>query len=226
MPSRTAASARKRTDEPRTPKLPAALADASESAGGVLTADVYQGLAFQRADLSGASGEGVDITGCRFSASTLAAGRLRRTDLTDVEVSGCDLSNVEAAASRMTRVTLTGCKITGFSWSDGGLTDVLIDNCRGDDTGFRFSAFHRVTIRDTTLRDATFQNADLRGVRFVRCELTGVQFSGANLTGTRFEGCTLTGIGGITALKGAVVPAADLPGLAEELAAALGIVTE
>jgi uncharacterized protein YjbI with pentapeptide repeats len=113
--------------------------------------------------------------------------------------------------------------MTGLSWTEGGVRETTLQDCRIDMAAFRFSTFKGVVFTDCKLTQADFQEADLRGARFENCDLTGAQFSKAQMEGTRFSGCILDGINGVTSLKGAIIKHRDSLRLVYSLAGALGI---
>jgi uncharacterized protein YjbI with pentapeptide repeats len=211
---------------PASPRLPAAPAEPEEGWDGWADEGQLNGLALRGLDLSGREVRSVAVTGCRFTDTALAAGRLEQAVFTDCVLDHCDLANLRAHDSSLARATVTASRLTGLAWASSLLRDVAVEGCRADLAGFRFARLRTVVIRDCTLAQADFQGADLRDTRFERCVLAGAQFSGATLKDTRFVDCDLSGVGGAASLAGATIQGGDHLGLLRTLAAALGITVE
>ncbi|MEU8079599.1 pentapeptide repeat-containing protein [Catellatospora citrea] len=183
----------------------------------------FRRLAFLDLDLSGQAADSAEFEQCRFTRTGLAGTVLDRAAFTDCLVENSDWANLKATKSGLLRVEVSLARLTGLQWIDGSLRDVAFRECRMDLATFRFTAFKDVAFTDCNLTRADFTNADLRGASFTGCDLSGAQFAQADCAGARFTRCELGGIGSVTSLKGAVVSAHDLAGLAHTLAAALDI---
>ncbi|WP_166384705.1 pentapeptide repeat-containing protein [Catellatospora methionotrophica] len=183
----------------------------------------FRRLAFLDHDLNGQAADAAEFEQCRFTRTGLARTVLDRAMFTDCLVETSDWANLKATKSGLLRVEVSLGRLTGLHWVDGTLRDVTFRECRMDLATFRFTSFKDVAFIDCNLTRADFTNADLRGASFTGCDLSGAQFAQADCAGARFTRCELGGIGSVASLKGAVVSAHDLAGLAHTLAAALDI---
>jgi uncharacterized protein YjbI with pentapeptide repeats len=186
----------------------------------------YRGLDYVELDQSGRVAESVELDGCRFTSSDLGGTTLDKSVFVNCVVENSNLANLRANSGSMRRVRMSMLRMTGFQWVNGGLRDVLFDDCRLDLSTFRFSKLTDVVFNRCNLTQVDFTNADLGRARFVDCVLAGAQFSHASMTGTRFTRCELIDVGGVTALRGAVVEGHNLIALAHTLATALGMTIE
>lgn len=198
------------------PLLPEELADEGQLSGR----DAAGG------DLPGVQVELLAFDQCVLTDVRLAGARLERPTVVDTLLRRCDLANLRAPDAGLARVRLEDCRCTGSAWGGSSWRDVTWDGVRGDLASFRSAAFRTVRFTGCDLREADFHGADLRGASFTECVLDGARFSQARAVGTRFTRCSLVGVDGASGLRGAVVPAADLPDLALSLALALGLVVE
>lgn len=223
-PSRSPAKAGLRA--PAGPRLPRApLAPATPEAHDLADeASLYQLVI--SLDLSGREATVVEVEQCRFQDADLTGTRLVRSGLRDCWFERSNLANLQAEQCSLVRGRLSVSRLTGLHWLDGSLREVLVSECRADQTVFRFTSFRQVRFERCNLTRADFQNADLGGAEFVDCDLTGAQFSFARMHGTRFRGCSLSGVGGLGSFDGATVSGPDLLALAYPMAAALGIRVE
>ncbi len=211
---------------PATPRLPATPVDPAGGWDGWTDDGELAGLALRGLDLTRREVRSVAATGCRFTDTGLAGGRLEQAVFTDCAFDHCDLANLRATDCSLVRGTLAASRLTGLGWASSLLRDVTVEGCRADLAAFRFSRLRTVVFRDCTLAQADFQGADLRSTRFERCVLAGAQFSNATLKDTRFTDCDLSGLGGAASLAGATIQGGDHLGLLRTLAAALGITVE
>jgi uncharacterized protein YjbI with pentapeptide repeats len=189
---------------------------------------VRDSLYFDGADLTTVpQAEHVELLRTRCVRSNLQGVRFGHATISDTLFELCDLSNLQLRDSTLLRVAVLGCRTTGLSLVSCSVREATFSECRGPLSSFRFSTLRDVVFVDCTLSGADFQHSQhLINVRFQGCELDAAQFSGVTVTSARFAGCDLTGIGGVTALAGATVTEADLPGLARVLASALGMSVE
>ncbi|WP_248963016.1 pentapeptide repeat-containing protein [Sphaerisporangium perillae] len=226
MPSPTSSTRSGTLKEPSRPKVKAALTRAELPEHDLVDDATCRSLEYKAIDLSFRDTDAAEFEGCRFIETGFSGTRMRRGGFSDVDLQRCDLSNMVATSSTMHRTWVSAGRLTGMTWSECAFRDVLVEDCRVNLAGFRFSTFKNTVFRDCDMREVNFQNADLRGVRFERCDLTGAQFSGAQMAGARFADCVLLGIGGVTSLAGVIIKARDAQGLVYSLASAMGIVIE
>ena len=207
---------------PRLPVLEPAILPRDDLSDDAL----LRGLRFGSEDLSGRAGRLIDVEGCHFVGTTMAAGRLDKVTAVDTVFETCDLANLELEHSSMSRVELTGCRITGLRAPSILMRQVLLRDCVAEMTAFRFATLTRVWFVDCRMLRADFGSADLTSAVFRRCDLTGADLSQVKARGAVFVDCRWEGVRGITDLAGATVvhgSAVDEHDFMAGLAASLGI---
>lgn len=220
FPRRSTSAAVRMPTRPRTPEN---TRTASKPDHDLADEAMFRRLEFTGLDLTGQRARSAEFDLCRFTQTGMSQVELDGATFGDCTVDNCDWANLRAHKSGMNRVALSTVRLTGLQWADGSLREVTFTDCRIDLASFRFTAFRGVVFTDCNMTRADFTGADLRGARFVDCDLNGAQFAEANCEGTRFTRCQLGGVGGVTAMRGALVAATDLAALSYTLAAALGI---
>jgi uncharacterized protein YjbI with pentapeptide repeats len=113
-------------------------------------------------------------------------------------------AGVEAFGSTLRRVSFHGCKLDSVNFRDSGLTDVRFENC--------------------LLRGVDFSGATLTRTVFAQSQLRKVNFSKASLAEVDLRGSELDIVAGPDSLRGAIISAGQLTGIARALAESLGII--
>ena len=175
-------------------------------------------------DAAGRQAGWVTIDETRLDRPQLATARLPQAQFHDVEIAGGDLANLAMERSGLTRVRIAQSRLTGVDLPEAQLEDVQFSGCAADMVSFRFASLRRVAFTDCSLRDADFSNAKLAHVSFAGCDLRGAQMSAVQLTKVDLRGANLESIGGLADLKGAVIDPQQVIGIADQLAAAIGLV--
>jgi len=175
---------------------------------------VWPELELRGARFWGSLFTGVDLSGVVWRNGGLANCRLERVDLSGARFTGTTIERCE----------LVGCRLTGVAFGDVSLKNVVFEDCRFDyanlnevrvsgPTVFSGGTFGRAVLTACRLGGAVFT-----GCRFEETELHDCDLRGTNLTGTDLSGLT-----GLTSLTGAVLDPDQLVDLATIAVRDLGI---
>lgn len=193
--------------------------DGELAAGGEYDAAHFDRLTLDQPDAAGAI-----FLECAFTGVTVQSGSLRRARfgdawLRDTRLMGTDLAEtswtdaafldavaagLDAFGSTLRRVSFTGCKLDSVNLRGARLTDVRFEDC--------------------LLHEVDFTDAALTRAVFARCQLRQVNFSKASLDQADLRGCELDIVAGPDSLRGAIIDAGQLAGIARALAEGLGII--
>ncbi|WP_406278285.1 pentapeptide repeat-containing protein [Embleya sp. NBC_00896] len=181
----------------------------------------HDGVHFDRVELDG-SGGGRFIE-CAFTNSTLAAGRYRRSRLSDVwladvRVVGADLAETAWVDATFLRSVVAGVQAFGSTWRR-----IAFQGCKLDSVNLREAHLTDVVFQDCLLRDPDLAGAKLTRVTFPGTRITGAVLDKATLTGCDLRGAELGIASGHAALKGTTIDTGQLFDLAPHLAQHLGI---
>jgi uncharacterized protein YjbI with pentapeptide repeats len=192
---------------------------------GDLDADgEYDTAHFDRLSLDQPDAPGTIFLECAFTGVTLQGGSLRRARfgdawLRDTRLMGTDLAEtgwtdaafvdvvaagVDAFGSALRRACFRGCKLDSVNFRGARLTDVRFEHC--------------------LLREVDFSDATLTQTVFTQSQLRRVNFTKASLDRTDLRGCELDIVAGPDSLRGAIIDAGQLAGIARALAEGLGII--
>jgi uncharacterized protein YjbI with pentapeptide repeats len=192
---------------------------------GVLAADgEYDAARFDQVAFEDADARNAIFLECAFTQVSVQGGSFRRARfsevwLRDVRLMSTDLAQtswvdatfiegvaagVEAFGSTLRRVSFHGCKLDSVNFRDSRLTDVRFENC--------------------LLRGVDFGGATLTRTVFAESQLRKVNFSKASLDEVDLRGSELDIVAGPDSLRGAIISAGQLTGIARALAESLGIV--
>jgi hypothetical protein len=194
-------------------------------------------LLLDEADL--ARVESLGAEGGSLSRFELAGTRVRALDVKDVHLVDGRVRAVRAEATRAKGLTarsveFVGCELGDLRWTGGKLSRTRFDNCK-----LLAARFENVTLEHVVFSGCKLDYAVLRHVRvtgpvlFVGCSLREAEFHGCDLAMADFgpggyRGCDLRGndlsaISGAHHLSRVVIDRAQLPQLAESLAAELEV---
>lgn len=177
-------------------------------------------------DVSGATPDLAELTGCRIVKTSFAGGRWRKPEWVNLVLEHCDLANLRLEEPSWRRVRVAHARLTGLQLAPSTLEDVTVEDSTGELVNLRQARISRTAFTGCTLPGIDFGEARLTDVSFRDCDLTGVQFSGARVQRVRFTDCVLDGIGGITDLAGVTIAGADPEALVRTFAQALRITLE
>jgi uncharacterized protein YjbI with pentapeptide repeats len=193
--------------------------------------------------------ESLGAQGAALSRFELAGTRVRALDVKDVHLADGRVRAVRAESAHLKGVTarsveFAGCELGGLRWTGGKLSRTRFDDCK-----LLAARFENVTLEHVVFSDCKLDYALLSQVRvtgpvlFIRCSLREAEFRGCDLARSLFDDCDLEladfGPGGylrcdlrgndLSAIRGAhhlrrvVIDRAQLPQLAESLAADLEV---
>lgn len=192
--------------------------------GGLAADGEYDGALFDQVAFEDADARNAHFLECAFTQVTVQGGSFRRARFSDVwlrdaRLMGADLAQtswtdatfidgvaagIEAFGSTLRRVWFRGCKLDSVNFRDCRLTDASFENC--------------------LLRGVDFTGAALTRTTFAQSQLRKVNFSKASLEQVDLRGSELDIVAGPDSLRGAIISAGQLTGIARALAESLGIV--
>lgn len=163
-----------------------------------------------------------------ITESVLAGVDLRERRLTglrcrDVRLVDCDLAGARLDGATLTRVELVRCRLTGAQLSGAELQDVQVTDCVANLLALRMARASYLWITGSSLREADLYQATLATSRITDCDLTGADVTQASVPDLDLRGSTLEGLVSPSSLRGAVITAEQLFGLAGALAGEAGI---
>ncbi|WP_405088151.1 pentapeptide repeat-containing protein [Microbispora sp. NBC_01389] len=192
---------------------------------GSLDGDKVIEFSYGPARLRELSLAGTHLIDGRVTGLTTQRATWRGTRLHTVEFSGCDLSGLDWSGSTLTRVVFIDCKLMGAALDGLVLEDVLFERCRLDyATLIRLRTSGPVIVSDCSLREATVTACDLTRAAFTGCDLHQTTFDGGTYRGCDLRGNDLSGVRGATSLTKVTIDRSQMPGLAQAVAAELGVV--
>jgi uncharacterized protein YjbI with pentapeptide repeats len=169
-------------------------------------------------------------TGELIADSRIAGDTWRRASLDGVKISRCwlkgaDLGSTTIVNVEMDRCAFAGCSLIGARWEGGiVLRNVLFENCRLDYASLTsVRAAGPVAFVGCSLSETSFDRSQLRTAVFDGCKLSGMSMESCDLRGADLRNNDLSGLATPTALRGARLSQAQLPGLLDALVAELSI---
>jgi uncharacterized protein YjbI with pentapeptide repeats len=131
-----------------------------------------------------------NLAGARLARAIFVDGLLCDAILTDADIHGSDLTNAALEDASLDRANLSWAILDGAGAGFAPFLDANLSNARwlaGSATGAIFDGadMHRIDLRGTSVRSASFVGTDLRYAR-----LDGVDFSDADLTGADWRRAT------------------------------------
>lgn len=155
-------------------------------------ADADRGATLDRADLTGSS-----LRGANLSRVSLDAATLKRTDLTGADLTKANLYST--AASDLTLALLNNATLNYANFERATLTAAQLHGMQSVGASFdnaifqATEAYNVASIIGSTFRNASFANAALNNVRFLRSDLSGAQLTGLTLSGASFTDSVMVG---------------------------------
>ncbi len=156
----------------------------------------FPGLSLQRANLSGAKFDDMDLQMSNFSDAILSNADLRNTSLKFSDFSRANLSNssLQEIYAPYLNAEKSMMKNANFSRADLFSVNFKGANLRG------------VNFSGASLLMADLRNTDLRGANFENAILIGASLEGANIEGAIFSNTDITGVVGIKQESGLRFP--------------------
>lgn len=186
----------------------------------VVTADPAN-LRYRRvgaADWSRLRLEGISITGCRISGTTLRESVWEASKISGSLFEQVDLSSARLEGAKLDRTHLIGCRLSGVALTESTMSNVLFENCRLDYATFRgVRTTGPVAFINCTLTEASLSGCRWSEVVLDRCRLTGVELDGSDLRGTDLRGNPLDSIRGLSSLRGTTITVDQLSDLTRAL---------
>ncbi len=183
-------------------------------------------VAIEDADFTNVQTNSLAIDSSRLARVSLASGKIKHLNLTDVSADGIMMFGAVFDGSGWLRVEVSGGVLSGMAVTASNLKDVIFRKAKLDLTNFRASKLKNVMFTECNMREADFYGAKLTGVVFENCDLDGAVFDAANFENVRFPGSNLSGIKGVLSMHGVSIDAVQLVVLAPILASELGIKVE
>lgn len=165
---------------------------------------------------------------------TLVGGKVNQVRAEQASMTGAHVRSVEFAHSELGSLRWTGgkiartrfdnCQLAGARFEDIALDHVVFTDCKMDYAMLsRIRAAGPVIFAGCSLREAEFTGCDLTGSLFSRCDLTLASFGSGRYTGCDLRDNELSTVTGIHTLKRVILDRAQLPQLAQALAAELRV---
>ncbi len=202
------------------PRLPSMLEPLDLATVALRPDDLLSDFEVSAGTLAGVRIEGLAMRTGRLHHVDFRGAVLERLELMDVCLVDCDLANVEFRQCSMHRVQFDQCRLTGAQFPAATTQDLLLRNCIGKLSQFRFAQLPACHFDKCDLQDADFQGSDLTGTVFSGCDLRNVEMSQAKLAGVDLRSCTIDGLrASPDGLKGLIIE----PHQAPTVAALLGV---
>jgi len=205
------------------PALPDLIDEDLEPWSGQLTSQFELEDARVTGDFAEARAAGGRFLRSRLDRAVLTGSRLRSVALIDVVASACEVSGADWTSARMRRVVFEGSRLAGLLLADAELDDVVFRNCKLTLASLNSARLREVVFEGCELDEAFLGRGSMRAVRFDGCRLLRADFSGASLARVDLRGSELDPAGDVSGLRGAIIDAVQLAGLAGHLARAAGI---
>lgn len=169
--------------------------------------------------------ERIDVEGCRLGATTFDS---PSADL-EISIAGTvversDLSRLRLTVVRQSR--LIGVKLTGTDFSGSVLRDVEFVDCMLRLTSLRMAELERVTFTNCIFDDVDAYSAGLTDVSFPESRLNEFNLDQTTAVRVDLRHAQLDGLKGLNRLDGILIAEHQLPALAFQLAAAVGLAIE
>lgn len=166
---------------------------------------------------------GVSLDGVILDKVEISSSKLHKTLLTDVICNECLFFGTDFDGSGLLRIEFNKGMFSGIILSDTGIRDVVFSGVKLNLANFRMAKLVNVRFEDCDLQESDFKEAQLQKVVFSGCDMTGTDFLQAKMHNVDLRGSNITAIRGLTGLRGATIDTTQLIGLANPLAAELGI---
>ncbi|MDQ1479467.1 MAG: hypothetical protein QOI44_328 [Actinomycetota bacterium] len=164
-----------------------------------------------------------ELIGARIVGARHAGEVFPRARLVDVELVRCDLAGCDFSEAVFHRTKFVDCRGVGIELGQATFRAVVFEDCRLDDANLRLTQLAGVRFESSVLARTDFGGARLEDVSFRDCDLTGADYSNARCSKVDLRGSRLVDVKGVGSLKGAIIGADQLPGLAPGMAHALGM---
>ena len=134
--------------------------------GGVTPGNWNHGSLLFKAQLAGAVGNDLDLSGIQFGAANLE---------------GADLSGSDCSRCGLLGARLDGATLRGTSFDSAYLAEASISKA-----DLSFAHLNNAVLRGASLKNAAFLQSDLTDSQFMAAKLEGAVFNQATLVGTDF----------------------------------------
>jgi uncharacterized protein YjbI with pentapeptide repeats len=193
--------------------------------GGDLAADgEYEAAHFDRLSLDRPDAPRAIFLECAFTGVTVQGGSLRRARFGDVWLQDTRLMGTDLAEAGWTDAGFADVVAAGVGAYGSALRRASFRGCKLDSVNFRGARLTDVRFEHCLLREVDFSDATLTRTVFTQSQLRQVNFTKAGLDRTDLRGCELDIVAGPDSLRGAIIDAGQLAGIARALAEGLGIV--
>lgn len=188
--------------------------------GDLLDAGYIDALEFSSLSQDFAA-DGARFEDCAFTSLNAPTLSLRAARLIQ-----CELNQVSAPVFQGTGVHLNDVRISHSRFGSADAADstwdsVIVQNCK-----FGWLNLRGAKLRDVEFRNCQFDELDLgeaTRVRFTDCRTAVLAAHQAKLNSVELQGLDFASVDGIPGLRGASINSLQLSGLAEQLAAHVGL---
>lgn len=163
----------------------------------------------------------LQLDGVAARWTSLGGQRPRTLDIALTTFEGCDLS--AERFGNVNRATFTGCKLLGADFSAGRLSDVVFERCVIRMANFRMATLERVAFVDCELVEVDAFELTATDVSFAGSRIERLNVDRLNADRVDLRGVTALSFDAVGRLDGCLVDESQLPMLAYELAAAVGL---
>jgi fluoroquinolone resistance protein len=138
-----------------------------------MTDNYTEGKEFKSIDFTEKGLPKGEYENCTFDSCVLAGCSLSGSVFIDCEFRNCDLSMANILDTAFREVQFAGCKLLGlhFESCNKFLLSMDFEGCQ-----LNLSSFYKLSLKNSSLREADFAEADLTGATFSNCDLAGALF--------------------------------------------------
>ena len=184
----------------------------------------YDGLGFADLDLTRADGSGATFLDCGVYRCALDEAQLARARLIDSVLEGVWGVGTVLSGTEWRDVELADARLGGAQLHGARLSRVLVRGGKIDFLNLRQTELRDVTFEGCVLIEPDFGGATLERVAFPGCVLRGADFTRASMRDVDLREAAELGIAaGADRLRGAVIGTSQLMDLAPVFADALGV---
>ena len=188
--------------------------------------EVYEGLRFGGADLSGRDLAGIQFRECSFDDVQAHDAALRGATFADVEISRLNAPVFSAPRAELRSVTIDGSRLGSAELYESALSSVHISSTKLGFVNLSGANLLDVLFTGCAIDELDLGSAKLNRVAFVDCAIGVLNLNHATLTNVDLRRAELSRIDGFAALAGATLTSGQVADLATSFAEHLGIRVE
>ena len=188
--------------------------------------DVYEGLRFDGADLSGRDLTGIQFRECSFDDLQAHDAALRGATFADVEIHRLNAPIFSAPRAELRSVTIDGSRLGSAELYESALSSVHISSTKLGFANLSGANLLDVLFTGCSIDELDLSSSKLNRVAFVDCTIGVLSLNHATLQNVDLRRAELSRIDGFTALAGATLSSGQVADLASSFAEHLGIRVE